>query len=416
MSRNHILSCLAFVIVGWTGCQKPPEPLASPRQEDLSEPKKDYNRPLGPGQLALRKITDPAEIPDFSHAYGMRAGLSEAIGRSLNYLSKPSSRQFYPYGEITHQQVIDSLHEFGRLLAEAGSGDDLNTLIRERFDVYTSVGYDGEGTVYFTGYYTPIFDGRLQPDGTFRYPLYRTPPDLVKDSFGNTVGRRMSGGSVTPGYMDRRQLVSSPALQGLELCWLKDPFEAYIVTVQGSAKLRLENGQFFEIGYDANNGHEYASVGAKLIEDGKIKEDELSLRRLMEFFRQWPNEIQYYTNQNPRYIFFAERSGGPFGCLNERVTAYRTIATDKQIYPRAAVAFMQTTLPTSANGAIEQRKYDGFALDQDAGGAIRAAGRCDVYMGVGDAAGELAGRTASEGRLYYLFVKSPGIVAQSGPQ
>jgi membrane-bound lytic murein transglycosylase A len=48
----------------------------------------------------------------------------------------------------------------------------------------------------------------------------------------------------------------------------------------------------------------------------------------------------------------------------------------------------------------------GFALDQDTGGAIRAAGRCDIYMGVGDHAGEIAGGTHHEGRLYYLFIKS----------
>jgi len=49
----------------------------------------------------------------------------------------------------------------------------------------------------------------------------------------------------------------------------------------------------------------------------------------------------------------------------------------------------------------------GFALDQDTGGAIRAAGRCDIYLGVGDDAGKLAGQTYQEGRLYYLFLK-PG--------
>jgi len=49
--------------------------------------------------------------------------------------------------------------------------------------------------------------------------------------------------------------------------------------------------------------------------------------------------------------------------------------------------------------------YTGFALDQDTGGAIRAPGRCDVYMGIGDDAGRLAGQTYQEGKLYYLFLK-----------
>ena len=42
---------------------------------------------------------------------------------------------------------------------------------------------------------------------------------------------------------------------------------------------------------------------------------------------------------------------------------------------------------------------------QDTGGAIRAPGRCDVYMGLGDQAGQRAGATCQEGRLYYLFLK-----------
>jgi membrane-bound lytic murein transglycosylase A len=55
--------------------------------------------------------------------------------------------------------------------------------------------------------------------------------------------------------------------------------------------------------------------------------------------------------------------------------------------------------------AVDLVRPVGFVLDQDTGGAIRAAGRCDVYMGVGDHAGELAGGTYREGQLYYLFIK-----------
>jgi len=44
-------------------------------------------------------------------------------------------------------------------------------------------------------------------------------------------------------------------------------------------------------------------------------------------------------------------------------------------------------------------------VDQDTGGAIKAPGRADIYMGEGKAAEFLAGRQKQEGRLYYLFVK-----------
>ena len=146
-------------------------------------------------------------------------------------------------------------------------------------------------------------------------------------------------------------------------------------------------------------------VGLKLVEDGKIGSNELSLSRMIEFFRQYPGEVTYYTHMNPRYVFFGHRPGGPFGSLNERVTPYRTIATDKEIYPRACVAFVQTALPAREGEAIVQKRYEAFALDQDTGGAIRAPGRCDIFLGTGDAPGELAGRTTAEGRLYYIFLK-----------
>ena len=61
---------------------------------------------------------------------------------------------------------------------------------------------------------------------------------------------------------------------------------------------------------------------------------------------------------------------------------------------------------------VANQVYGGFALDQDTGGAIRAPGRCDVYMGLGDTAGELAGQTYQEGRLYYLFLKQQTVIRE----
>jgi membrane-bound lytic murein transglycosylase A len=46
-----------------------------------------------------------------------------------------------------------------------------------------------------------------------------------------------------------------------------------------------------------------------------------------------------------------------------------------------------------------------FMMDQDTGGAIRTAGRTDLYMGIGPEAEAIAGRINSPGQLYYLFLK-----------
>jgi membrane-bound lytic murein transglycosylase A len=126
---------------------------------------------------------------------------------------------------------------------------------------------------------------------------------------------------------------------------------------------------------------------------------------MIAYFKAHPDEVSKYTGLNPRFVFFRITDGSPRGTLNEPVTALRTIATDKSIYPRACLAFISTILPRANGSEVVQDHYSGFALDQDSGGAIRAPGRCDVYMGQGDAAGRLAGSTYQEGRLYYLFLK-----------
>jgi len=351
----------------------------------------------------LRKI-GPESYPDFSRGFDNRAGLEQAIRNSLNYLSKPSSQKYFPYGEITHARAVASLNRFLELLATARSGKELDDAIRREFDVYQSVGCDDRGTVFFTGYYCPIFEGRKQRDGRFCHPLYKLPPDLVKDEEGRTLGRRTPEGRLVP-YSTRRQIMEQHLLDGWEIAWLKSPFEAYVVTVQGSAKLRLPDGSLYELGYAGNNGHDYTPVGELLIADGVIGRNDLSLQTLLRYFERNPQQVPRYCWRNDRFVFFQERPGGPYGSLNEPVIPFRSIATDKEVFPRACLAFINTRLPRVYDGRIEVLPFSSFALDQDTGGAIRAAGRCDVYMGIGPAAEAVAGRTGAEGTLYYIFLR-----------
>lgn len=372
----------------------------------------DYWKTLPPGQLALRKLTDPSMIPDFKPSFNDRVGLVEAIERSLSYLSKPSSEQFFPYGEITHPQAVASLHAFLEVLDQAGTAQEFDDMILRRFDVWQSVGADDRGAMLFTGYYRPIFDARLQPDATFRYPLYREPDGLIKDSVtGDIRGRNLPSGETVPVFT-RGQIMTTDVMAGREIAYLADPFEAYVVTVQGSGKLRLGDGSFLEIGYTAHNGYDYVSIGQMLVDEGRITKQELSLQGLIRYFRAHPQDIDVYLPRNPRYVFFDERPGGPFGSLNEQVTPYRSIATDKSIFPRACLSYLITHLPARIGGKVVQTNYRGFALDQDTGGAIRAAGRCDIFIGTGDEAGDVAGHTlALRSRLYYLFLKPEATVA-----
>jgi membrane-bound lytic murein transglycosylase A len=395
MNNKVFFGLILLTAIIISGCRTP-----------IKEEKPAYDRPLPPGQYALRKITNPLEVPDFSMACLDLKDLQPAIKNSINYLNKPSSRQYFPCSGITHAQAVESLVAFSKLIDSGLYGRQLNEAIRNQFDVYISIGCDDMGTVLFTGYYTPILEGSFTSGGKYQYPLYTMPDDLVKNPQGAILGRREADGSIHP-YPPRSVIESTGMLKGKELIWLTDPFEAYIAHVQGSAKLRLPDGELTGVGYAANNGHEYRSIATELVRDGKIAADKISLSSMIDYFKRHKEQIDMYVRKNPRFVFFRREEGPPLGCLNESVTPLRSIATDKSIFPRAALTFITTNLPRASSGGIVNQVYSGFALDQDAGGAIRAPGRCDVYMGQGQTAGQLAGRTYQEGKLYYLFLKSP---------
>lgn len=366
---------------------------------DLDEP--DYGRPLAPGEVALEKVTDPAEYPDFGLGFGERDSMITAIDGTLDYFRKPSSRQWFPYLDITHERSIRSLDEFRRVLLEAQSPEDLDARVRDRFEVYRSKGWDGSGAVLYTGYCQPIYDARPERTGEFVYPLYAMPTELVKDEFGTPLGWDSGGGlgtSPTRADFDGGLLEG----RGLELYWLRDKLEAYIVHVQGSAKLRLADGELRSIGYAGKTEHEYVGLGVSLVEDGKVERGRLNLFAIKDYFKAHPDQLEEYLNRNASYVFFTESSGGPYGSMNIQVTPYRTLATDKKVFPRGGVTFAQTVVP-DLNGRMAP--HTKFGVDQDTGGAIRSAGRADIFLGTGPEAERIAGGTYAEGTLHYIYVK-----------
>lgn len=104
-----IVLCGGVLLVGCKG--KPYRP-----EVPIMPAKPNYNRPLAPGEMALRLVTDPNDIPDFTAALADTANLRKAIDCSLDYLDHPSSTTFYPYLDITHDQVVQSLRAFVALL------------------------------------------------------------------------------------------------------------------------------------------------------------------------------------------------------------------------------------------------------------------------------------------------------------
>ncbi len=329
-----------------------------------------------------------------------RRALSEAIGHSLSYLATPKAAddyQDYLVPGVTRDLVYRSLQRLRQLVANSPDDQAFQAALRREFVLYESVGSDGEGTVAYTGYFEPQYRASAVPSAEYRYPLYRRPPTLETWPQPHPTRLALEGAD---------GLAQGP-LVGLELVWLASRLEAFLVQVQGSARLQLTDGRVMAVGYAGRTEYPYTSIGRTLVEDGKIEPDDLSLPNLLAYFEAHPDDLDVYLPQNERFIFFREGDGGPpTGSLSVPVTAGYSIATDKSVMPPGAIALIQLPLPQqTAAGDWGSQPTTRLVLDQDTGGAILGPGRVDLYVGSGDQAGELAGRINTPGRLYYLLLR-----------
>ena len=328
--------------------------------------------------------------------------LLTAIAHSLTYLDTPAAAtayEDYAISTITRDRVHRSLRRFRTLLLTSDSPAEFDAAVRREFSLYQSIGNDQLGTVHFTGYFEPSYAASRTPTADYRYPLYRRPPEL--DDWPQPHPTRL-----TLEGRDGLQAANGP-LQGLELVWMRDRLEAFLVQVQGSARLRLTDGTPLSVGYAGRTEHDYVSIGRELINDGKVPAEGMTLERLLAYFAEHPEDLDVYLPRNDRFIFFRETAGGPpNGTFSVPVTPGRSIATDKPLTPPGAIALITLDWPErSAMGDWQATPISRYVLNQDTGGAIQGAGRVDIFVGSGDAAGEQAGQINTDGALYFLLLK-----------
>ena len=272
---------------------------------------------------------------------GDRSSLIQAINYSLRYLDTPTAvaaYRHYPVRSITRDRVWRSLIRFRDLLQTTDSAAALRSAVLSEFAIYQSVGNDGLGTVDFTGYFEPSYAASRVPTAEFRYPLYRLPPNLSRWPRPHPTRTALDGVDGLQGERGR--------LRGLELVWLRDRLEAYLIQVQGSARLNLTDGSTMTVGYAGRTSRSYVSIGRQLVNDGKLPEAGLTLPAVLAYFDQHPNELNTYLPRNNSFVFFRDTGGAPAtGSLNVPVTAERSIATDKTLMPPGALALIRTQIP-----------------------------------------------------------------------
>ncbi len=383
--------------------------------------------PLGCIQSLKKQIASPEKAlvpvrylyPEFSDDMDIDS-LAQAVNRNIEYLNRLDPGYTFSYGpeKFTALQVRESQEAFLRLVSSTSDTGILNREIRKNFLVYRAAGRTGDGEVLFTGYYEPVLDASMKEEGPFKYPIYRMPDDLIKVDLsmfnkkykGETIMARLADNRVLP-YYSRKQIEDEKVLQGkgLEIAWLKDPLDVAFLQIQGSGRLRLEGEETIPVGYMAANGHPYNSIGKYMIEKGYLTSEEMSMQAIRSYLAGHPEILNDVLNYNPSYVFFRVLDkDSPLGNIQVPLTGGRSIAMDSSLFPKGALCFITCKKPViGSRGEIQGwTRFSRFVMNQDTGGAIKGAGRADIFWGNGRYAEIAAGYMKHEGELFVL-IKRP---------
>ncbi|AKQ70312.1 Membrane-bound lytic murein transglycosylase A precursor [Myxococcus hansupus] len=363
--------------------------------------------------LGLARKMEPRDDGDVE-------SLRTAVAESLVWLrSRPSDTRFiYGARQVTLAELRTALERLHARLQSNLTPEQLWAVVLEDFEPLEAAGGE-DGQVLFTGYYEPTIEASLTRTAEYTVPIHAAPSDLIEVPlepfaerfkaervFGRLDGRKVvpywSRGDIRGGRLDGRKL---------ELAWAKDPVALFFLEVQGSGSLQLPDGTRRRLGYAASNGRPYRSIGSLLIQEGAIPKEEMSMQALRAWLAANPQQRTRVLEHNESYVFFRFLNTASVGSLGRPVTAGRSIATDARLFPKGGLAFIHTERPVRmADGSVQWKPLARFVLNQDTGGAIKGAGRVDVFWGAGPQAELAAGMMKQKGRLLFL-VPRPGRAA-----
>ncbi|NHC60904.1 murein transglycosylase A [Paenalcaligenes suwonensis] len=265
-----------------------------------------------------------------------------------------------------------------------------------------------------TGYYEPLIQASTTRGGTYQWPLYATPDDLLTIDLGSVypelAGKRVRGkvqGNRVVPYDTRAEIAANSSRQPPALVWAADPVEAFFLQIQGSGRAILPDGSAVRLAYDDHNGRPYASIGQWLAKQGEMPLAQTSMQNIKAWAKRNPNRVQEMLNANSAMVFFRQETItdpllGPKGAYGIPLIAERAVAIDPTFVPLGSPVFLATTYPGS------QKPLQRLVFAQDTGAAIKGAARTDFYWGTGDEAGAQAGRMKQRGEMWVLWPKSAG--------
>ncbi len=259
---------------------------------------------------------------------------------------------------------------------------------------------------FFTGYYETEVDGSRTPTDQYKVPLYSPPKSLI----GKTS-------TVFGGY-DRKD-IEAGALKGkgLEICYVKDPVDAFFAQIQGSTRVKLDDGTLLRLNYIASNGKPYTPVGKILIDRGIYTREEMSMDKIREYMEANPKEGEELRLKNRSYVFFSETALGPqdecIGSSGIALTPGRSLAVDPAYHIYGTPIWVQAEFPINGLAPVDPFHHLMFA--QDTGSAIKGPARADIYFGHGETVEHVAGRIKQFGHFVMLVPKDVALTGQPLP-
>jgi membrane-bound lytic murein transglycosylase A len=282
----------------------------------------------------------------------------------------------------------------------------------------------GQADGFLTGYYEPIIEGSRFPGPAFPVPVYRQPDDLIPAIREAGMGFSNRGGAFRRGeddklfpYYDRGEIEDGAlAGKGLEICWVKNPIDAFFMQIQGSARVRLEDGTTLRLNYAAHNGYPYTAVGAILAQRGLVPKEEMSMDRIRGFMEGDTDAAKELRRQNRSFVFFRVTSLADhqeaLGAQGIPLKAGRSIAVDRKLHVYGTPFWIDAELPIKKDNSADS--FRRLMIAQDTGSAIVGPARADLYFGAGDDAGRVAGRIKHSGKFVMLAPATLEIEQQSG--
>ena len=375
--------CLLFVLLA-AGCatresvplqpQDPPLYLVDPLHEATAEVVDEATA------LKLALAMSPA-----SQGLASWNDMKFAVSQSLAHARQKPARQLAVnlHGvTITYGDMADALERLLVLLPEL---DENPAKLAQTF-TWLRIGPD----FGFTGYYEPTIQASFVRTAKFKHPLYAVP--------------RAADRTKSRHQIDCKQGLSG---KGLELAWIEDPIDSFILQIQGSGRLVFEDGTERAILYAGQNGHKYKAIGRLMKEKGYLAEYDLNMKSIRAWLKANPRRQEEVMDYNQSYVFF--RLGpagyeGSLGSMGRKLTPRVSAAVDQTVLPNGLLTFMSVPLPDDIGHP--RRPFHALMLPQDSGGAIKR-NRVDLFFGNGDEAEHMASHVNIKGAVFVLMPRQP---------